>query len=219
MRRFILILVGFACLYAAAALSDTARNIVPVNCKDKQRLQLLSSGDPIEGDSSKVTCSVNYWACGQHFTQTQIAPNMPGACEAFTKSVRSKVGGEACCDCFPKCTATDSARRKPQAPAAEVESAPAVKGENVAQLQEQVKQLEARLKTLEEKLSGDEVTINAGSSTIRLKSDKTGTGIIITSDQEISIGSGRDISISSGKNVSIKATGNLVFKGTKILQN
>jgi hypothetical protein len=214
MRRTTWIILALVSLYAVAALSDTPRNIVPANCKDKQGLQLLSAGEPVEGDAGKVTCTVTYWACGQRFTQTQVATNMPGACESFTNSVRSKVGREACCDCFPKCSVADAGKRKSQPPVAS-EPAPASTSKNdccanVAQLQEQVKQLEARLKALEDKLSGDEVTLNAGTSTIKLKGDKAG-GIAITSDQ--------DISITSAKNVSIKASGNVILKGTKIQQN
>ncbi len=152
MRRPTLMIFGFACLYAASALSDTARNPMPANCKEKQSVQLLSSGDPVEGDASKITCTVRYWVCGQNFTQTQVAPNQPGACERFTGSIRSKIGGEACCDCFPKCTASEAARRKPPA----TEAAAPAKGDccgKLEQLEAQVRQLEARLQALEEKLS------------------------------------------------------------------
>jgi len=218
MRRLTLLVFGFACLYAAAALSDTARNPMPANCKEKQSVQLLSSGDPVEGDASKITCTVRYWVCGQNFTQTQVAPNQPGACERFTGSIRSKIGGEACCDCFPKCAASDTTRRKPPPPAAS--EAPVVKADaKVDQLEQQVRQLEARLKALEEKLSGDEVTLNVAGSSIKIRSEKTGAGIVITSDQDISLASSKDVSITSGKNVSIKANGNVVLKGTKIQQN
>jgi len=79
--------------------------------------------------------------------------------------------------------------------------------------------LEARLKALEDKLTGDEVTINAGGSSIKLKVDKTAGGIYITSEQEIAITSSKDISISSPRNISIKAGGNIILKGAKIQQN
>jgi hypothetical protein len=218
MRRQLLLVFGFACLYAVSALSDTARNPMPANCKEKQSVQLLSSGDPVEGDASKITCTVRYWVCGQNFTQTQVTANQPGACERFTGSIRSKIGGEACCDCFPKCTASDAARRKPPPPAAS--EAPMVKADSrVEQLEQQVRQLEAQLKSLEEKLGGDEVTLNVAASSIKIRSDKTGAGIVITSDQDISIVSSKDVSITSAKNVSIKASGNVVLKGAKIQQN
>lgn len=218
MRRSTLMIFGFACFYAASALSDTARNPMPANCKEKQSVQLLSSGDPVEGDASKITCTVRYWVCGQNFTQTQVTANQPGACERFTGSVRSKIGGEACCDCFPKCTVSEAARRKPAPPVAS--EAPAVKASaKVEQLEQQVRQLEARLKSLEERLSGDEVTLNVAGSSLKFRSDKTGAGIVMTSDQDISIVSSKDVSITSAKNVSIKASGNLVLKGSKIQQN
>ena len=79
--------------------------------------------------------------------------------------------------------------------------------------------MEARLKALEDKLSADEITLNAAGSSIKLRNGKNGPGILITSDQDISIGSSKDISITSGKNVSIKASGNLSLKGTKVQQN
>jgi len=79
--------------------------------------------------------------------------------------------------------------------------------------------LQAPRKTLEDKLTGEEVTLNAAGSSIKLRSDKTGPGIVITSDQDISIGSSKDISISSGRNVAIKASGNIMLKGTKIQQD
>lgn len=218
MRRSTWIMLGCACVYATAALSDTARNIVPANCQDKQRLQILSSGDPIATDSDKVKCTVTYWACGQQFTQSQIVANKADACERFTNSVRSKVGSEACCDCFPKCTASS---RPAPAPTAG-DSAQPVKADaagKVEQLEARVKELEARLKALEDKLTGDEVTINAGGSSIKLKVDKTAGGIYITSEQEIAITSSKDISISSPRNISIKAGGNIILKGAKIQQN
>src|SRR4051812_39672466 len=219
MRRLTLLVFGFASFYAPTALSDTARNPMPASCKEKQSVQLLSSGDPVEGDASKITCTVRYWVCGQNFTQTQVTANQPGACERFTGSVRSKIGGEACCDCFPKCAVSETApRRKPAPPAAS--EAPAVKADSKAeQLEQQVRQLEARLKSLEERLSGDEVTLNVAGSSIKFRSDKTGAGIVMTSDQDISIVSSKDVSITSAKNVSIKASGNLVLKGAKIQQN
>ena len=68
--------------------------------------------------------------------------------------------------------------------------------------------MQARLEALEDKLSADEVFISAGTSVIKLKSDKTGGGVAITSDQ--------DISITSTKNVSNKASGNVILKGTQI---
>ena len=147
-------------LYAVAALSESPRNTMPANCKEKQSVQLLSSGDPVEGDTSKVTCTVRYWVCGQHFTQSQVAPNQPGACERFTSSVRSKIGGEACCDCFPKCAVGEPARRKPSVAASETRSHRHRLLRKVEQLEEQVRQLEARLKALEDRLSGEEVTLN-----------------------------------------------------------
>jgi hypothetical protein len=217
MRRLTLLVFGFASLYAAAVLSDTAHNPMPASCKEKQSVQLLSSGDPVEGDSSKITCTVRYWVCGQNFTQTQVAPNQLGACERFTGSIRGKIGGEACCDCFPKCTASDAPRRKPAPPAASEPHA-AKADSKVEQLEQQVRQLEARLKSLEERLSGDEVTLNVAGSSIKIRGDKTGAGIVITSDQDISLASSKDVSI-AGKNVSIKANGNIVLKGTKIQQN
>jgi len=218
MRRPTLMIFAFACLYAASALSDTARNPMPANCKEKQSVQLLSTGDPVEGDASKITCTVRYWVCGQNFTQTQVTANQPGACERFTGSVRSKIGGEACCDCFPKCTVSEAARRKPAPPAAS--EVAAVKADSkVEQLEQQVRQLEARLKSLEERLSGDEMTLNVAGSSIKIRSDKSGAGIVMTSDQDISIVSSKDVSITSAKNVSIKASGNLVLKGAKIQQN
>jgi len=221
MQRSAWIIVSCICLCTAAAASaQTLRNAVPANCKDKQPLQLLSSGDPVEGDTSKVTCTVKYWVCGQHFTQSQIAQNQPGACERFTSSVRSKVGAEACCDCFPNCAVGEPTKRKPSVAANETTKSTGTDCcGKVERLEEQVRQLEARLKTLEDKLSGEEVTLNAAGSSIRLRSDKTGPGIVITSDQDISIGSSKDISISSGRNVSIKANGNIMLKGTKIQQN
>jgi hypothetical protein len=221
MRRLAWIVVGCACLYAAAAPAETARNVVPADCHDKQRLQLLSSGDPVAGDSEKVKCVVTYWACGQQFSQSQVVANRPDACERFTNSVRSRLGTEACCDCFPKCTVSD-AKRRPTPPASS-EPATAKAGTDccakVEQLEAQVKELEARLKTLEDRLTGDEVTLNAGGSSIKLKVDKSGGGIHITSDQDISINSTKDISISSPRNISIKAGGNIILKGTKIQQN
>lgn len=219
MRRLTLMVFGCACLYAVAAFAESPRNAMPANCKDKQSVQLLSSGDPVEGDTSKVTCTVSYWVCGQHFTQSQPAPNQPGACERFTKSVRSKVGAEACCDCFPKCAAGEAGKRKPPVAASETKPAGSDCCGKVEELEAQMKELEARLKTLEDKLTGDEVTINAGGSSIKLKVDKTAGGIYITSEQEIAITSSKDISISSPRNISIKAGGNIILKGTKIQQN
>jgi hypothetical protein len=147
-----------------------------------------------------------------------VAANQPGACERFTGSIRSRIGSEACCDCFPKCTASDAARRKPlPPPASEIR---AVKGDSrVEQLEQQVQRLEARLKLLEEKLGADEVTLNVSGSSIKIRGDKTGTGIVITSDQDIALASGKDVAITSGRNVSIKANGNIVLKGAKIQQN
>jgi len=220
MRRLTVIFIGCACLYAAAALSQSSRNVVPENCHDKQQLQMLSSGDPVAGDTGKVTCTVKYWACGQHFTQSQVTQNQPGACERFTNSVRSKVGTEACCDCFPKCAVGEPGKRKPSVAASETTKSTSTECcGKVEQLEEQLRQLEARLKTLEDRLSGEEVTLNAAGSSIKLRSGKTGPGVVITSDQDISIASSKDISISSSKNVSIKASGNLILKGTKVQQN
>jgi len=220
MRGLVWIVVCCVSLYAVAASSESPRNVVPESCHDKQRLQMLSSGDPVEGDPSKVTCTVKYWACGQHFTQSQVAQNQPGACERFTNSVRSKVGTEACCDCFPKCAVGEPGKRKPSVAASETTKATSTDCcGKVEQLEEQVRQLEARLKALEDKLSGEEVTLNAAGSSIKLRSGKTGPGVVITSDQDISIGSSKDIAISSGRNVSIKASGNLILKGTKVQQN
>jgi len=190
---------------------------MPASCKEKQSVQLLSTGDPVEGDTSKITCTVRYWVCGQNFTQTQVAPNQPGACERFTGSIRSKIGGEACCDCFPKCTVSEAARRKPSPPVSE--AVPVKANSKVEQLEQQVRQLEARLKSLEDRLSGDEVTLNVAGSSIKIRSDKAGAGIVMTSDQDISITSSKDVSITSAKNVSIKASGNLVLKGAKVQQN
>jgi hypothetical protein len=219
MRHLTLMVVGCACLYAVAALSDTSRNVVPANCRDKQRVRMLSAGEPLAGDPDKVRCTVKYWVCGQDFTQSQVAPNQSDACAQFTSAVRSKLGGEACCDCFPKCAATDSGQRRTPAPNAGTQPAKADCCGKVEPLEERVKQLEARLKALEDKLSGDEVTLNVAGSSIKLKSDKTGSGVFIVSDHEISIGSSKDISIASGKNVSIKAGGNIVMKGARIQQN
>ena len=216
MRCFACITLGCVCLYVTAALSETPRNVVPANCQDKQRLQILSSGDPVEGDTDKVKCTVTYWACGQRFTQSQTLANKPDACERFTSSVRSKVGSEACCDCFPKCT---SAGRPAPAAAGSTQPIKAEASGKVEQLEARVKELEARLKALEDKLTGDEVTINAGGSSIKLKVDKTAGGIYITSEQEIAITSSKDISISSPRNISIKAGGNIILKGAKIQQN
>jgi len=212
MGRTIILVFGFACFYAGSAASDTAREAVPANCKEKQRVQVLSSADPVEGDASKLTCTVQYWVCGQHFMQTQIAPNQAGACERLTNAVRGKVGAEVCCDCFPKCSIGDATKLK--AAAAPPQPAPAVKSEccgKVEQLEEQVRQLEARLKILEEKLSAEEITLNVAGSMIRLRAEKNTGGIAISSDQ--------DISITSGRNVSIKAGANLLLKGARIQQN
>ena len=82
-----------------------------------------------------------------------------------------------------------------------------------------MRQLEARLKALEDRLSGEEVTLNAAGSSLKLRSDKNRPGVVITSDQDISIGSSKDISISSSRNVWIKASGNIILKGAKIQQN
>src|SRR4051812_21094152 len=167
MRRLTLLVFGFASFYAPTALSDTARNPMPASCKEKQSVQLLSSGDPVEGDTSKITCTVRYWVCGQNFTQTQVAPNQPGAYERFTGWIR-RIRGEACCDCFPKCAASDAPRRKPPA----TETAGPVKGDccgKLDQLEPQVRQLEARLQAQEEKLSDERSHGDVVGSYIRLE--------------------------------------------------
>jgi hypothetical protein len=208
MRRCIVIIASLGCLYTGAALSQTPRNVVPDSCHDKQQVQMLSSGEPVAGDADKIRCTVKYWVCGQHFTQSQVAKNEPDACERFTAQVRSKAGGEACCDCFPKCTsAGEPVRRKPAAAA----DKPQPKSDGkIEQLEEQVRSLEARLKALEEKLSGEEVTLNVAGASIKLKGDKNAT---------ITIGSDQDVTINAARNVSIKAGGTIQLKGAKIQQN
>jgi hypothetical protein len=217
MRRLTFLTMGLAFAWAAFAQSEPQRTSVAPNCKDKQSVQLLSSADPVEGEPGKVTCTVKYWVCGQHFTQTQVSPNQPGACERFTGAVRRRVGGEACCDCFPNCApGVQATKRKPAPVAAE---APATAGKSdsagrVVQLENRVRELEARLQALEQRLGAEEIDLSVSGSSIKLRGDGSG-GIVIMSEQDVSIRANRDVSIAAGRNASIRASGNVQIKDSR----
>lgn len=216
MRRFTFLTMGLVFASMAFAQSDAQRTSVAPSCKDKQSVQMLSSADPVEGEPGKVTCTVKYWVCGQHFTQTQVSPNQPGACDRFSGSVRGRVGGEACCDCFPNCAPGPQAAKRKPAPVT-TEAPPVASksdGGRVAQLENRVRELEARLQALEQRLSGEEIDLTVNGSSIKLRGDGAG-GIVIVSEQDVSIRANRDVSIAAGRNASIRASGNVQIKDSR----
>ena len=203
---FGLLCAAAACVAGAAVASQSGGQSVPADCRKKQKVQVLSSGSLVIGDTSKVNCDVTYWICDVPTTKSKVVDNRSGECDKFKQSVMAEVPAEVCCDCYPNCGAAQPATQPATQPAS-------VGAQNccdqVRQLQDKVAQLEERLKRLEDKLSGDDITLGQpGGSSIRItqKSDaKTGAtaGIVITSDHDITV----------------KSSSNVVIKGAHVKQN
>jgi TolA-binding protein len=214
-----LVVVSLVAFWRVVALSQgPGSSSAPAGCKNKERVQVLTSGSLVGDDTSKVNCTVDYWICGTNHRKSQIVDNAAGACDKFAKSVTSGLPKEVCCDCYPNCANDQSAQKKDCC-------------DQVQQLQDQIKQLEERVKNLEDRLNGDDITLGNGASNIRISNTKDNKGVSINSDggitinaggQKITLTSGKDgnnISIVSTGTVSVKASGEVSIKGSKVTQN
>ena len=105
-----LLFIGSLYFYRSVALSQGGSSL-PAACKNKDRLQYLSSGSYVGNDTTKIKCTVDYWVCGMRSSKSQIVDNVVAACDRFKDSVVSGLPKEACCDCYPNCNHAKSGQQ------------------------------------------------------------------------------------------------------------
>src|SRR2546423_15680297 len=88
---FGLLCAAAACIVGASVASQSGGQSVPADCRKKQTVQGLSSGNPVNGDTSKVNCEVTYWLCHVPTTKSKVFDNKARACAEFTRPVQAGV--------------------------------------------------------------------------------------------------------------------------------